>query len=252
MRADRTIRRPLSTAFSLLELLVIIAIIALLSAIGGIGIMTGQRAARTEASRTILKTIETGIETFKNDLGDYPISHTSVNSSLPLCLNPRQPIGDPPTNHPLPALPTGEWTGAQWLAQAMLGLADDEHDGNKKNADMKPGPGFRVAHRGAVYGPYIDADKAQKEKVNGVPVLLDGFKRPILYYRFDEAQQAYVDDHNTGGPPDIKVYAGQGGASLIRRDYILCSPGDDGLWFCPGTDPDDGWGAEDDDIHNLE
>ncbi|MFW6154098.1 MAG: type II secretion system protein [Planctomycetota bacterium] len=255
MRADRTTRSPRPTGFTLVELLVVIAIIAMLATLGGYGIMRGRRSANVSASQAMLKSIEMGLEQFKNDTGDYPISYASTGP-VPICRNP--------------ATAVDRWTGAQWLAQGMLGLADEDPAGNP-NADGAPGAGFRLIRRGRVYGPYIDAENTETRLINGIPVMLDSFGNPMLYYRFDETNGRYWGRHNDlddpnealdlddaiegpGGPSadtDINAYAKRGGDNFVRRDYLICSQGPDGLWYST-IQTGGGWSSDDDDLTNME
>ncbi|NLF33286.1 MAG: prepilin-type N-terminal cleavage/methylation domain-containing protein [Planctomycetes bacterium] len=242
MKADLTFRPNRPTGFTLIELLVVVSIIALVATLGAYGVMRARRSMQMASAQTMLKGIQAGLETFRNDTGDYPTSY----GPSPICRTPDTPAD--------------RWTGAHWLAQAMLGLADEDAN-NRDNADLAPGPGFRLIARGRVFGPYIDVEHARTRMIDGVPVLLDTYDHPILYYRFDAAAGQYrADDNNLDnpgdgddilGPPDVNVYARRGGSDFLRRDYLICSPGPDGLWFCPGESGGT-WGSDDDDFNNLE
>ena len=225
-----TFRRP--AAFTLVELLVVVSIILLMVAILAPAAVTAFRLTEKYISRSYIHLIQGGIGQYRNDFGDYP-----------------------------PSTGYSGMTGAKMLAMFLTGYAGDA-DADGKPTDLakddgQEGFGFRVAQRGVPHGPYNGCDELPMlaDNVgdpNSARVFVDRFNRPILYYRFDKDNSKYEGAHNTGGPADVNEYAKSGG-KYVRTDFLLISPGGDGLWAIGG---DGKWGTDDDetldDPTNLE
>mgnify|MGYP000013079029 CR=1 FL=1 len=83
MRNDKRIRRSDRRGFTLLELLVVIGIVAMLVGILSVGLKNVVRQARSLKQRTILRSMDTGLELFAKDFEDYPESAMTSNSGSP-------------------------------------------------------------------------------------------------------------------------------------------------------------------------
>lgn len=184
-------RRQQRSGFTLIELLVVVAIIALLVGVGGTFFSRMRESARQSLSQVLIEGIRMGVENYKSDMGEYPVSWAWTGSRTYAYPYDRE-----------------QWYGAHFLAQAMLGQLDASDSTGW--LDYHDGFGFRSRERGKVYGPYIDAKSKTKDMATGTadlrPVLLDGFGQPILYYRHganpsaaDQTKLFYFDHHNVNG-----------------------------------------------------
>lgn len=146
------------------------------------------------------------------------------------------PLSDPKTNG------TG-LEGRYNVVQAVLGY---QTDGNGEIDDGLAGPGIRVDPKGRTYGPYNECEKLElvRNEADRSSAFADAFGNPIYYYRWDEKNQTYHDDHNNASPgsdppDDINRYAaGKSAGPVLRKDFILLSRGRDGQWQCFQDDPD--------------
>ena len=233
----------IARGFTLIELLVIVAIIGLLIAIGGSTAVSARRTAMRAASIAMLRTLDVGLATYKEDHGVFPESRW---------------VGFATGNQY-----AGDWDGSQCLVQAMLGYlpAESESDGW---LDRNDGDGFRLLTRGRVYGPYVPGDKMATRKIDSTedppverPVFVDSFRNPVLYYKFDRYDSEgnideengdweYSPDHNfhegADGPTNINTYVKRGGGSdkdYLRRDYVLCTRGHNKRWWTSSGGGDD-------------
>ncbi len=66
-------QRKLQAGFSLMEILIVVAIVGIMSAavIGGISYIGRARASST---KSLLRSLETYIDTYHNDTGEYPVT----------------------------------------------------------------------------------------------------------------------------------------------------------------------------------
>ena len=74
--------RPTQVGFTLIELLIVIAIIGTLAAIVTTGIGTAREKADFAKARTDLSTINTGINSFKSEMGYYPAFNKRVDEDI--------------------------------------------------------------------------------------------------------------------------------------------------------------------------
>ncbi len=127
-------------AFTLVELLTVITIISILIAVLLPSLQQARIAAKNAASQSGLHALDVGIEMFRNDPandGQYPPSHTPVLSEV-----------------------MGKYTGANRLADALIGpdmLGWDPRALNPSEVDdaWNVVPASGVVHR---VGPYVDVD----------------------------------------------------------------------------------------------
>jgi prepilin-type N-terminal cleavage/methylation domain-containing protein len=217
--------------FTLIELLVVIVIIAILIGLLVPAVGMVQRSAKNTQTRSIITSLETGLESFKGDGrvgGSYPPSFpdSPVEGQV---INPYIP------NNNSAVIPN--MTGAGLLVWAlsgadMLGTPGFERFGMAAWADAT-GSAQRGTNGGAYAldanrqpirprsGPYVDGGKvpmseavgagtfaiaAEKEATGDLvprlyPMYLDGFGHPILYYKADTAgrQMVGLDRANYGG-----------------------------------------------------
>ena len=208
-------------AFTIVELLVVVAIIALLVGIMVPAVRGALDRAKDLAVRTQLASISTGLELFKSDYDEYPVS--------------LDPLGIRP--------------GAQLLCDAMLGedLRGPFVNGQQKNPYVK--------QEGIDFAPY-DPDGS-----NGSYVMVGKWGNPILYYAaapgamvsdhitniYDEDDNAdYVDSLGSSNPLNTSFYeyitnrqvlppAGQNltidnAVPYMPDSFILITAGKDGLY----------------------
>jgi prepilin-type N-terminal cleavage/methylation domain-containing protein len=268
--------------FTLVELLVVIGIIGLLLTLLVPTISKATETVRTYRTRTILKDLSIGLNSFKIDFGDYPPSKPRV---------------------PLPGLGLKSDPASGEAASGAGNLVVYLRGPNSSGWGMAAGgqmPFGGVARR--TYGPYYQCpeESVRTEVINNTLVpggFLDGYQPPgiILYFRsspttIKDSSENYViiqtfdatDCNRTDKPnkPELnyvppggltqktlfdnltgvfQTSTGSTAAQLVRykrQDYILISPGVDGKFgyidketLLPCTS--DSTNAQNDDIANF-
>lgn len=112
--------------------------------------------------------------------------------------------------------------------------------------DWRPGPGYRLEPRGAIYGPWNGVDQLRRSgdyEGSSRVFFLDAFNQSIWYCVFNQeaatGAKAYIDaDFNVRGDAaepgttliDVDDYAKNENGRYYRRDYILMSQSADGKW----------------------
>ena len=226
VRIPRSIRQsefgirhgPRCRAFSLVELLTVIFIIGLLIAILVPSISAARNSAKKATSRNTLRSIETGLEAFRNDnekdfvqTNGYPPSFEHP----PIGKYPFEPHeGDFPFL-PDETAPVRGVYGAQWLPAMLLGVdnrgyvsrksvprADDLRDepGRWYSNDPYQGEPGKILERQSLSLEAGDLNLIPTEKLPGrppqdlttffpdwektktLPVIGDSWNQPILYY----------------------------------------------------------------------
>ncbi|MGC9454192.1 MAG: competence type IV pilus major pilin ComGC [Phycisphaerae bacterium] len=219
--------------FTLVELMTVIAVIALLLAILIPSLMQIKTQIQRSASLTMVRMLDSACEAYFNDFDDYPPS--------------RRPDG-------ADYLP--DWDGKYLLPLLLTGYGPDAEDpgipfeGGRRldQDDGKSEFGFRVVARGVVYGPYHGTEDIRMqpaEDTDGPPAFVDSFGNQVFYYRFDQEDETYHEDHNGPdmyGPhapqePDMPDYARRNDGEFIRRDFILCTKGPDFEFEAFGENP---------------
>jgi len=230
-----TTHRRRSAAFTLVELAVVILIISMLLVMAVPSVNKAIIQAKRDTSKSIINQLDSACNLFKIDHDFYPRSCD--------------------TNYP-------NWTGSQLLRLQLTGYGPDENDdgapGNSgDNSDLStlatddgvPGLGFRTAPQGTTFGPYGASPDMDTLLLDQWPVFPDSFGNEIFYYRYDEDDEEFNDDHNDpkdsgGGEMSMAFYAQRGwrdeGGNVVwgglwRRDFLLFSAGPDGQ-FHKGTD----------------
>jgi len=163
-------------------------------------------------------TLETACEFYKNDFGQFPPSSPKDN----------------------------EWglEGRYALVAALVGKQQTKAG---RLDDGYPGLGFKVHPNGRIYGPYAGCEDVPlvHDPKTGLAAFDDGYGNPVYYYRADRKHATHVYDpsDNTGGPDGLngsytKVLNEKGDRVHARKDFILCSPGENGVWQEDHTDGD--------------
>ncbi len=219
--------------FTLIELLVVIALLGILIGLIMPSVKGAKDAAKRSTTSTLLYTINQGLEMFKSEelFGrTYPPSYWLA------AINPGgSPYGRKSPGGPFPdgLPPTNQMraVGAQTLVWAMVG------------ADFLGTPGFQDKQHelyeldqssNPVYprrGPFVDPTDMNLKAVNAtaigiksdlrfldadIPVFVDPFDMPILYYKAYAGPDYYHASHNepltahlTAKPPNEDPQSGQ-------------------------------------------
>ncbi len=225
-------RNPQSAiGFTLVELLVIVSIIALLVGMLLPTLNKFRDVSRKAKTRAIISMIDGACQQYFTDFEDYPPSQDNDDYN--------------------------GWTGSELITLFLTGYGPDKNDdgipdvANLDTDDGVDGFGFRLEHRGWVYGQY-GVEKLDT-RINIRPEFVDARLgesggNPILYYRWTGSR--YNASHNTNGPGDgsqaiLDEYVRDAdGGAYYRTDFILISRGLNGDW-------DEAGGAENDDVTNF-
>ncbi len=227
---------PAGGGFTLIELLVVIAILGMLL---GIMIPTLNKVrigAKVQKTQKIINQLSVACDMYQDDHKIYPVSGPSGGAG---------------------------YTGSQRITQALTGYFD-HHTGarnwgnRQKGDDGEDGYGFTLFTRGRKYGPYngtheLKVHVAREENLGEWKIryceFLDGFDRPILYYRFEES--GYDAGHNTDGPSNlVGEYLRGPGGDIFRKDFVLLSRGPNGKWNVPYKNNQ--WQTDCDDPNNFQ
>jgi len=228
--------------FTLVELLTVIAIISLLIGILLPSLSSARDQAKNVRTEALLKTIDTGLELFKNEnekefraTNGYPTSHRGPD------------VYD--TTAPVPDY----IYGAHWLAFHLLGkdsqgfvprravprdllTKEDRWYTNDPYEDGSTGPLDRV-------GPYVNPDGVELVPTTELPgtppsktlvdlslewpVMVDSFGRPVLYYVASPYGKLIAEtDLDDGTAP-----SGDGPPVFVHEDN----------WAFTGNDDEEGW-----------
>ncbi len=151
------------SAFTLIELLVVIAIIALLVSILLPALSQAKTLTRIAQSRSLLKTIETGLEMFHDDrIGDdeYPVSGGTINTVTSATIAIGDPLGR--TNE--------YYTGAETLLWAMMGADFHGTPGFDGDVGVDPGELYELDGSNnpvvARSGPFMNLAKTEVLKID--------------------------------------------------------------------------------------
>lgn len=238
--------------FSLVELLTVVFIISLLIAILVPSLSAARTAAKkTQTGSTIDKSLDQALEMFKNEnerdfpqTGGYPASYSHP---------PIRGVTFDPTQGEFPFLentsPLPQANGAHWLATMLMGVDEQGYVPRKNvpatlasqpdrwySADPRQDSSFEIVPRATLYiepgavetrrtmnlpgRPNIQLSNTW-DTVQQLPVFVDSFGRPILYYaanRYGKPRNMVEDVHDgnnsyADGPPmyfheDNKLFTG--------------------------------------------
>lgn len=188
-------------AFTLVELLTVIAIISLLIGILLPSLSSARDQAKNVKTKSLLKSIETGLEMFKNENEQEFRTSNGYVPSAGYAWAPREDV------HESASPPEYDLYGAHWLARMLLGK---DLQGFVRMKDVphtlrdQPETWYEPVPASGTYeeplprvGPYISPDLVRLIRTNELPgipdvstipvandalVMLDVFDRPILYY----------------------------------------------------------------------
>lgn len=195
-------------AFTLIELLTVVFIISLLIGILLPSLNRARIQAKTSTVKALFSTIETGMEMFRNDFGQYPYSiagqmHATLGVGAPDLYEITQ--GTDPSGANIITCPIAQ--GAHLLGDAMVGrdmLGYDpstSSDANKttrarwNNNNPRTGPYVKLDARSSdtVFTDSLDnrlgeitfdsSLQNETEAQKALRFIVDGFGSPILYYR---------------------------------------------------------------------
>jgi prepilin-type N-terminal cleavage/methylation domain-containing protein len=175
--------------FTIIELLTVIAIIALLMSILLPSLSAARRQSKDVNVKAFIHGIETGLEMFRNERGEYPASDP-FNTPI---------YSDPNCEPPIASAINRGWfnSGMSMLAEAMVG---HDRQGFDPTGDYFPlasnrcGPYVKVSSSGVyIYDPNTLSNTGLPPwptAIIGTPMLLDpSYHLPVLYYRASPAGQ---------------------------------------------------------------
>jgi type II secretory pathway pseudopilin PulG len=234
-------------AFTLVELLTIIIILGILVTILAPSLTKYRQVGMIKMTQATINSLELGCMLYRDDFsGVFPPSRdTNYNSG-----------GDGRS-------PGTPWRGSQLLALYLQGYGPNPGSPGIPTADLsaddgKEGPGFRVAPRGKVFGPYADADKLpftgkfddprNASQPTTVPrFFVDAFDRPIVYYRFtgtayDPADNG-IEGYVVGSPAQSAANSDQPTPGPTRAGSPCWGMIDKDPWNGPGYSKNYGVGG---------
>jgi len=168
----KSTRRSLHSdfGFSIVELIAVIAVIAILIGLLVPALSQVQKMAATVSQKAQFSSISMGLETYREDMGDYPESRAA--SSI-------------------------DFQGAQRLAEAMIGLDGfGFHPASVGDGDMTL---YDVSTIDARKGPYLELDTANAVKLSSIYSSFPGTDSFILADKFKNVKST-VTGKKTGMP----------------------------------------------------
>ncbi len=230
-------------AFTLIELLTVVFIISLLIGILLPSLNRARIQAKTSTVKALFSTIETGMEMFRNDFGQYP---HSLASSMALSAPTGEFYGVVGGNITQSDIPCVDAQGAHLLADAMVGRDLLGYDPSTTIPNVR----YRWHKDNPRTGPYVKPDAALTETVftdimdndlgpilfpktaaagfqRDLRFLVDAFGSPILYYRANPNSRPNQDAHEIYGGYAPPFNMGSGWDNIyFTRDTITAGTQD--------------------------
>ncbi len=191
---NRQLNNARRGGFSLIELLVVIAVIGILAGL----LVPSFSAARIQAKKvkviTLISVLDAGLQQFKSEtrLGrDYPPSFWRMNIQAEGNPYTNIPGASPDLVSPVSTTASGAttlvWALAGPVLQGSAGFQVDPTSHPNGLADL-----YNPANDNRTYGPYIDVTDVDVKPIdltssgeadNKLPVFVDVFNNPILYFK---------------------------------------------------------------------